>query len=69
MTTITVTPELQLTIPKEALEEMHIKSGQKFSVIASKGIMHIVPMETLESLEGFLKGMDTSDIRDEEDRF
>ncbi|HEX9861519.1 MAG TPA: AbrB/MazE/SpoVT family DNA-binding domain-containing protein [Nitrospirota bacterium] len=69
MSTTTVSPKFQIVIPKEVREQLHIKSGQKLSVLVIKGVMHILPVEPLEKLEGFLKGMDSSDIRDEEDRF
>ncbi|MBI5695851.1 MAG: AbrB/MazE/SpoVT family DNA-binding domain-containing protein [Nitrospirae bacterium] len=69
MSTSTVSPKYQVVIPKDVREQMHIKTGQKLSFLVIKGVLHIVPVEPLEKLAGFLKGMDTSDIRDEEDRF
>ena len=68
MSTITVSPKYQIVIPKEVREQLRIKSGQKMSVVVTKGIMHVIPTKSLKELEGYLKGMDTSNVRDEEDR-
>ena len=68
MSTITVSPKYQIVIPKEVREQLRIKSGQKLSVVVTKGIMHVIPTKSLKELEGYLKGMDTSNVRDEEDR-
>ena len=69
MSTITVSPKYQVVIPKEVREQLHIKSGQKLAVVVTRGILHMIPAKSLKELEGYLKGMDTSGIRDEEDRF
>ena len=69
MASTTVSSRYQVVIPKEVREELDIKPGQKLQVIVIGGVMHFVPVLSLDELQGFLKGMDTSDIRDERDRY
>ena len=68
MATTTVSPKFQVVIPKEIREKLHLKSGQKMSVVTKGGIIYFVPEKPLESFRGFLRGIDTKDIREENDR-
>ena len=68
MATTTVSPKYQVVIPKEVREKLHLKSGQKMSVVTKGGIIYFVPEKPLESFRGFLRGIDTKDIREEDDR-
>ena len=68
MATTTVSPKYQVVIPKEVREKLHLKSGQKMSVVTKGGIIYFVPEKPLESFRGFLRGIDTKDIREENDR-
>ena len=68
MSTGTLSSKYQIVIPKEVREQLHLHGGQKFSFIVSKGVIHIVPIRPLKELAGFLKGIDTENIRDHEDR-
>lgn len=68
MATTTISPKYQVVIPKDAREMLHLKSGQKMTVVVKGGIVHLIPEKPLQSFKGFLKGMDTKDIRDHEER-
>jgi AbrB family looped-hinge helix DNA binding protein len=68
MATTTVSPKYQVVIPKEVREKLHLKSGQKMSVVTKGGIIYFVPEKPLESFRGFLRGIDTKDIREKDDR-
>jgi AbrB family looped-hinge helix DNA binding protein len=68
MATTTVSPKYQVVIPKEVREKLHLKSGQKMSVVTKGGIIYFVPERPLESFRGFLREMDAKDIREEDDR-
>ncbi len=69
MSIVTVSSKFQITIPKEVRVKLHIRSGQKLSMIVKGGILYLLPQASLKELEGFVKGIDTSNIRDEEDRY
>jgi AbrB family looped-hinge helix DNA binding protein len=68
MTTTTVSPKYQVVIPKDVRKKLHLKSGQKMTVVTKGGLIYFIPERPLESFKGFLKGMDTKNIREEEDR-
>jgi len=68
MTTTTISPKYQVVIPKEIREKLHLKSGQKMTVVTKGGIIYFIPEKPLETFKGFLKGMDTQDIREDSER-
>jgi AbrB family looped-hinge helix DNA binding protein len=58
----------QLVIPKEIREETGLKSGEKIIIIAKEGVINLVPSHLLKKMRGYLKGMNISGIREEEER-
>ncbi len=68
MSTTTISPKFQVVIPKEIREQLHLKSGQKMTVVVKGGVVSLIPEKPVESFRGFLKGMDTRNVRDERDR-
>lgn len=69
MAATTVSSRYQVVIPKEVREQLNIKPGQKLQVIVLGGVMHFVPVLSLDELRGIARGADTSKIRDERDRY
>jgi len=68
MSTTTISPKYQVVIPKDIREKLHLKSGQKMTVVTKGGVIFFIPEKPLESFRGFLKGMNTSDFREDEER-
>lgn len=68
MATTTISPKYQVVIPKDVREKLHLKSGQKMVVVTKGGIVYFIPEKPLETFRGFLKGMDTRGIREDEER-
>jgi len=68
MATTTVSSRYQVVIPKEVREQLEIRPGQKLQVLAKHGVVHLVPVVPLRDLVGFVKGIDTADLREKEDR-
>ncbi|MBI5100487.1 MAG: AbrB/MazE/SpoVT family DNA-binding domain-containing protein [Nitrospirae bacterium] len=68
MSTTTISPKFQVVIPKDVREKLSLKSGQKMSVVTKGGVIYFIPEKPLASFRGFLKGMDTGGIREEEER-
>lgn len=64
MATTTISPKYQVVISKDVREKLRLKSGQKMAVITKGGIVYFIPEKPLEAFRGFLKGMNTDDIRD-----
>ncbi len=65
---VVVSPKYQVLIPKEIRRQVNLKSGQKLQIIVKNGIITLVPDQPMKELRGFLKGMDRTIIRDDEDR-
>ena len=50
MTIITVTSKFQVVIPKEVRDQIPVKSGQKMTMTAKNGVIHMVPQITPKKL-------------------
>ena len=66
MTEVTVSPKYQIVIPKEIRESMGIVAGQKVQMMSYQGRIEIVPLKPMREMRGFLKGIDTTVVRDED---
>jgi len=66
MTEVTVSPKYQIVIPKEIRESMGIVSGQKVEIISYQGRIEVIPLKSMKEMRGFLKGIDTSVVREED---
>lgn len=69
MAEVTVSSKYQICIPQEIREPLKIQKGQKLIMLAIGNRIEIVPSRHISEMRGFLKGMSTDDIREEEDRF
>ncbi len=68
MSTTTISPKYQVVIPKEVREKLRLKSGQKMTVVTKGGVVYLIPEKPLDAFKGFLKGMDSSNIREDDER-
>lgn len=59
MDTVTVSSRYQIVIPTKIREALGIQLGQKVQVIARKDRIELIPLEPIQSLRGFLVGMNT----------
>jgi AbrB family looped-hinge helix DNA binding protein len=66
MTTVTVSPKYQIVIPKEIRESMGIFSGQKVQIMSYQGRIELIPLRPMKEMKGFLEGIDTSIVREED---
>ncbi len=48
---------------------MNLKPGQKVIVIEKDGVVHLIPEKPLKKMRGFVRGVTTENLREEEDRF
>jgi bifunctional DNA-binding transcriptional regulator/antitoxin component of YhaV-PrlF toxin-antitoxin module len=63
-----MSPEYQVSIPREVCEILGIRPGQKFEILIDDGQMHFMPVEPIESLRGILKGCSEPFVREKQDR-
>lgn len=68
MTTTTISSKYQVVIPKDVREKLHLKSGQKMTVVVKGGLLYFIPEKPLEAFRGFLKGMDAKNLREDKER-
>jgi AbrB family looped-hinge helix DNA binding protein len=66
---VKLSPKFQVVIPRDVREKLDLKPGQKIVVIEKGGVLHLIPQKPIKEMKGFVKGIDTSKLRDEEDRF
>ena len=68
MSTVTISPKYQIVIPVKIRESLNIKPGQKIQVIQYLNRIELIPVKPISEMKGFLNGMNTDFVRDEEDR-
>ncbi len=66
MRAVTVSPKFQIVIPKDVRESMGIISGQKVQMLTYCNRIELIPIKPMSKMKGFLKGLDTEVIRDED---
>ena len=67
MDVVTISCKYQVVIPKDVREKFNLKPGQKLAFIPFKGTLRVVLIPSIEEARGMLKGMNTDNIREEED--
>ena len=63
-----VSSKYQIVIPKEVRAKIDLEKGQILQVVVRNGVIMLVPDRPLAELRGFVKGMESSELRDKEDR-
>ena len=69
MATVKVSSKYQIVIPQDVRERIELKPGQDVVIIEKDGVIHVIPIKPIKEMRGFAKGIDTTNLRDEEDRF
>ena len=68
MASVTLSSKYQIAIPKAIREDLDLQAGQQFAVIPKGGAIELVPLRTMASPRGLLRGADPADYRDRTDR-
>jgi len=63
-----VSSKYQIVIPKEVRAKIDLEKGQILQVVVRNGVIMLVPDRPLAELRGFVRGMESSELRDKEDR-
>ncbi|KYH42329.1 MAG: AbrB family transcriptional regulator [Candidatus Bathyarchaeota archaeon B26-1] len=68
MDVVTLSSKFQVVIPQDVRKKLDLKPGQKIVVVEKNGVVHLIPQRAIKQMRGFVKGLDTQNLRDEEDR-
>jgi AbrB family looped-hinge helix DNA binding protein len=60
MTVVTISSRFQVVIPKDVRERLKLQPGQQVEAIPFKGRIELIPLEPIETMRGFLRGIDTT---------
>jgi len=66
MTTVTLSTKYQIVIPKEIRELFNLHAGQKLVALPWDGRIVLVPVPAAGELQGFVPGIDTEVVREED---
>jgi AbrB family looped-hinge helix DNA binding protein len=66
MNTVTVSPKYQVVIPKNIRDALQLRPGQKMKVMDYNGRIELIPDRDISELKGFLKGINTDFIREDD---
>lgn len=64
ISSVTVSADLQITIPSAVGQSLGLSEGQRFQVVRYQDRIELIPIRPVSSLRGFLQGMDTTLDRD-----
>jgi AbrB family looped-hinge helix DNA binding protein len=64
---VTISSKYQVVIPKDIREKFNLKPGQKIMFVPYQGSLRVVVVPAIEEAYGMVEGMNTDDIREEED--
>ena len=68
MSTVVVSSEFQVVIPRNIRKLNGITPGQKMQVISFDDRIELIPVREMSRTRGFLKGYNSAFVRDEDDR-
>ncbi len=60
--------KFQLAIPKAIRDQLDLKAGQQFTLIAKGNIIELVPLRSLAEARGSFKNCNPNDYRDHQGR-
>jgi len=68
MDAVTVSSKFQIVIPRRVRERIGLVAGQKLQIVSFDDRIELIPVRPMQETRGFLKGLDPSFQRDEDDR-
>jgi AbrB family looped-hinge helix DNA binding protein len=68
MQTVTVSPKFQIVIPKPIREKLCLTPGQKVQAIVYGDRIELISVRPIKEMHGFLKGIDTTVVREADRR-
>ena len=66
MDIVTISPKFQVVIPRQIRERLRLTPGQRVQAVMYQNRIEFIPLRPASSLRGFLKGIDTTLVRDDD---
>ena len=66
MNAVVLSPKYQVVIPLAVRRAMGLHAGQKMQVVEHEGRIELIPERDIAELRGFLKGINTDFVREED---
>jgi AbrB family looped-hinge helix DNA binding protein len=66
MNTVKISPEYQVIIPENIKFSLNLSPGQKMKIIEYDGKIELIPDKSIADLKGFLRGINTDFIREDD---
>lgn len=67
MEIVTVSPKFQIVIPRAVRKALEIRPRQQVQVLLYDGRIEVIPLQPIQRMRGFLRGIDTT-VEREPDR-
>ena len=67
--TVVVSPKYQVVIPREIREASGILPGSRMSVFEVNGVIQLVPIKPAAQYRGLLKGLSSTEVPNDPERF
>ena len=67
--TVTLSSKHQVVVPADIRETLGINPGEKMTWLVVDGAVHVIPYRPASAYRGLLRGLTSSDIPNEPDRF
>lgn len=68
MSTVTISPKYQVVIPRSVRERIQLRPGERLQVISFDDRIELVPVRPMRKMRGFLRGLNPTFTREEDDR-
>ena len=68
METVTVSKKYQVVIQKKLRRQSGVKPGDKMVAVTKHGIIQYIPVRPIKETKGFIKELNTQELRDESER-
>ena len=68
MNAVTISPKYQVVIPRSIRERINLHPGERLQVISFDDRIELIPIKPMREMRGVLRGLDSTFIREEDDR-
>jgi AbrB family looped-hinge helix DNA binding protein len=66
MSKVRISSKYQLVIPKNIRESANLMAGSMFELLTYGNHIELIPVDSIKKLKSFLKGMDTTILREDD---